>query len=104
MHRPGFRHQIAGSPAANQIALFSLIRFKYRYSTLTFQIRSPDGVVVTMPGYSAEGWGIESRWTRSPKIALENYNSLNFFFFSKILFLELGLGQRCQLRDSKLNS
>ena len=79
MHRPGFRHQIAGSPVANQIALFFLIRFKY--STLTLQIRSPDGVVVRTPGYNAEGWGIESRWTRSPKIALESYNSTNSFFF-----------------------
>ena len=102
MHRPGFRHQIAGSLAANQIALFSLIRFKY--STLTHQIRSLDGVVVRTSGYNAEGWGIESRWTRLPKIALESYNAKNSFFFSKILFLELGLGQRCQLRDSKLNS
>ena len=79
MHRPGFRHQIAAAPAANQIALFSLIRFKY--STLTHQIRSPDGVVVRAPGYNAEGRGIESRWTRSPKITLEGYNSTNFFFF-----------------------
>ena len=84
MHRPGFRHQIAGSPAANQIALFSLIRFKY--STLTKQIRSPDGVVVRMSGYNAEGWGIKSRWTRLPKIALERYPAMNYFFFSKILF------------------
>ena len=64
MHRPGFRHQIAGSPAANQIALFSLIR--YKYSTLTRLIRSPDGVVVRTSGCNAEGWGIETRWTRSP--------------------------------------
>ena len=79
MHRPGFRHQIAESPAANQIALFSLIRFKY--STLTHGIRSPDGVVVSTFDYNAEGWGIESRWTRSPKVALESYNSTNSFFF-----------------------
>ena len=80
MHRPGFRHQIAGSPAANQIALFTLIRFKY--STLTHQIPSPDGVVVRTPGYNANGWGIESYWTRSPKIVLESYISTNSFFFS----------------------
>ena len=61
MHRPGFRHQIAGSPAANQIALFSLIRFKY--STLTPCIKSPDGVEVSTSGYNAEGWGNESRLT-----------------------------------------
>ena len=97
MHRPGFRHQIAAAPAANQIAPFSLIRFKY--STLTQQFQSPDGVVDREPGYNAEGRDIESRWTCSPKIALESYNSTIFFFF-KILFLELGLGQRCQLRDS----
>ena len=102
MHRPGSGHQIAGAPAANQIALFSLIRFKY--STLTHRIQSPDGVVVSTSGYCAKGWGIESRWTRLPKIAQESYNATNSFFFSKILFLELGLGQRCQLRDSKLNS
>ena len=91
MHRPGFRHQIAGSPAANQIALFSFIRFKY--STLTHCVRSPDGVVVGTSGYNAEGWGIKTGWTRSPKIALESYETTNSFFFSKILFLELGLGQ-----------
>ena len=102
MHRPGFRHQIPAAPAANQIAPLSLIRFKY--STLTHQIPSPDGVVVTAPGYNAEGRDIESRWTRSPIIAPESYIPTKFFFFSKILFLELGLGQRCQLRDSKLNS
>ena len=102
LHRPGFGHQIVGAPAANQIALFSLIRFKY--STLTHQIRSPDGVVVSTSGCSAEGRGIESCWTRLPKIALESYNATNSFFFSKILFLELGLEQWCQLRDSKLNS
>ena len=79
MHRPDFRHQIAAAPAANQIAPFSLIRFKY--STLTYQIRSPDGVVVSMPGYNAEDRGIESRWTCSPKIALENYRPTIFFFF-----------------------
>ena len=75
----GFRHQITAAPAANQIALFSLIRFKY--STLTHQIRSPDGVVDRAPGYNADGRGIESCWTRSPKIALESYNSTKFFFF-----------------------
>ena len=37
MHRPGFRHQIAAA-ATHQIALFSLIRFKY--STLTHQIQA----------------------------------------------------------------
>ena len=82
MHRPGFRRQIAAAPAANQIAPFSLIRFKY--STLTHQIPSPNGVVVRAHGYNAKGRGIESRWTRSPKIVLESYNSTNFFFFSKI--------------------
>ena len=80
MHRPGFQHQIAAAPAANQIALFSLNHFKY--STLTDQIRSPDGVVVRTPGYNAEGWGIESHWTCSPNIALESYTSTNSFFFS----------------------
>ena len=80
MHRPGFRHQIAAAPAANQIAPFSLIPFKY--STLTHQIQSPDGVAVRAPGYNDEGRGIESRWTRSPKIALVSYNFTNFFFFS----------------------
>ena len=79
MHRPGFRHQIAAAPAANQIAPFSLIRFKY--STLTHPIPSLDGVVVKAPGYNAEGRGTEPRWTRSPIIALESYNSANFFFF-----------------------
>ena len=69
MHCPGFRHQIAAAPAANQIAPLSLIRFKY--STLTHQIPSPDGVVVRTPGYNAEGRGIESCWTRS--LALESY-------------------------------
>ena len=59
MHRPGFRHQIAAAPAANQIALFSLIRLKY--STLTRRIRSPDGVVVRAPSYNAESLDIESR-------------------------------------------
>ena len=43
VHRLGIGHQIAGAPAANQIALFSLNRFKY--STSTEQIWSPDGVV-----------------------------------------------------------
>ena len=81
MHRPGFRHQIAASPAANQIALFSLICFKY--STLTHETQSPDGVVVRMSGYNAEGWGIKSRWTRLPKIALESYNATNSFFSLK---------------------
>ena len=79
MHRPGFRHQIAAAQAANQIAPLSLIRFKY--STLTHQIPSPDGVVVRAPGYNAEGRGIESRWTRSQKIALESYKPTKFFFF-----------------------
>ena len=79
MHRPGFRHQIAAAPAANQIVLFSLICFKY--STLTHQIPSPDGVEVRTPGYNVEGWDIESRWTRSPNIALESYISTNSFFF-----------------------
>ena len=78
MHRPGFRHQIAAAPAANQIAPLSLIRFKY--STLTHQLPSPDGVVVRAPGYNAEGPGIEFRWTRSPIIALESYYSSKFFF------------------------
>ena len=78
MHRPGFRHQIAAAPAANQIAPLSLIRSKY--STLTHQIRSHDGVVVRAPGYNAGGRGIESRWTRSPKIELENYITTIFFF------------------------
>ena len=64
MHRPGFRHQIAAAPAANQIASFSLIRFKY--STLTQQIPSTDGVVVRAPGYKGKGRGIENRRTRSP--------------------------------------
>ena len=54
LHCPGFGHQITGAPAANQITLFSLIQFKY--STLTHQIRSPDGVVVSTSGYSAMGW------------------------------------------------
>ena len=60
VHRPGFRHQIAAAPAANQIVPFSLIRFKY--STLPHQLPSPDGVVVRASGYNAEGRGIESRW------------------------------------------
>ena len=84
MHRPGFRHQIAAAPAANQIAPLSLICFKY--STLTHQIPSPDGVVVRVSGYNAEGWGIESRRTRSPKITLESYNSMKFFFSLKSYF------------------
>ena len=79
MHRPGFRHQIAAAPAANQIAPLSLIRFKY--STLTHQFPSPDGIVVRVPGYDAEGRGIESRRTRLPIIALESYNFTQFFFF-----------------------
>ena len=79
MHCPGLGHQIAGAPAPNQIALFYLIQFKY--STLTHQIRSPDGVVVSTSGYSAKGWGIESRWTRLPKIALESYDATNSSFF-----------------------
>ena len=83
MHRPGFRHQIAGSPAANQIALFSFICFKY--TTLTLQFRSTDGVVVRTPGCNADGCGIESRWTRSPKIALESHETSNSFIVSLIL-------------------
>ena len=73
MHRPGFWHQIAAAPAANQIALFSLIRFKY--STLTHQLPSPDGVVVRASGYNGEGWewDIDSRWTCFLNIALESY-------------------------------
>ena len=59
MHRPGFRHQIPAAPAANQIAPLSLIRFKY--STLTYLVPSPDGVVVRASGYNAEGCSLESR-------------------------------------------
>ena len=72
MHRTGFRHQIAAAaPAANQIALFSLIHFKY--SILTHQLASPDGAVVRASGYNAEGWDIDSCWTRFINIALESY-------------------------------
>ena len=87
MHRPSFRHQIAAAPAANQIALFSLIRLKY--STLTHQIPSPDGVVLRTPGYNAEGRCIESRWTCSPKMVLESYISTSSFFFLKNLILRV---------------
>ena len=59
MHLLGFGHQIPAAPAANQIAPLSLIRFKY--STLTHKIPSPDGVVVSAPDYNAEDRGIESR-------------------------------------------
>ena len=76
------------------IAFFALIRFKC--STLTHRMRSPDGVAVSTLDYHAEGWDIDSRWTRFLRIALESYFASKSVFFSKILLLELGLGQRCQ--------
>ena len=48
-----------------------MIRFKY--STLTQQIRNPDGVVVNALGCNAEDWNIDTRWTRFLEIALESY-------------------------------
>ena len=77
----------------HQITFFALIRFKY--STLTHQIRSPDGIVVSTLGCNAEGWDIDTRWTRFLRIALESYFASKSFFFSKILLLELGFRQRC---------
>ena len=46
-----------------------------------------------MLDYNAEGWGINSRWTRLQNMALESHDAKNAFFFSKILILELGFGQ-----------
>ena len=83
-HRSGFRHQIAGAPAAyyRYIAFFSLIRFKY--ATLTHQMRSPDSVVVSTLGCHTECWDTDSRWTRLANIALETERDIslhNFIFF-----------------------
>ena len=76
------------------IAFFALIRFKY--STLTHAIRSPDGVVGSMLACNAQGWDIDSRITRSLKTALESYFASHSLCFYKILLIELGFGQRCQ--------
>ena len=54
MQQSSFGHQIASAPAAYYIAFFSLIRFKY--STLTNQKRSPDGVAVSTLGCEAKSW------------------------------------------------
>ena len=78
----------------DRIAFFALTRFKY--STLTHCMRSPDGVAVSTIDSHTEGWDIDSRRTRFLRIALESYSASKSVFFSKILLLELGLGQRCQ--------
>ena len=67
-------------------------------------MRSPDGVAVSTLDYHAEGWDIDYRWTHFLRIALESYFASKSVFFSKILLLELGLGQRWSLRESKLIS
>ena len=62
----------------HRIAFFALIRFKY--STLTHRIQSPDGVVVSTLDSNAEGWDIDSRKTHFLNIALESYFASNSFF------------------------
>ena len=68
VHRSGFQHQIASTPAADYIAFFSLIQFLY--GTLTHQMRSPGSVVVNTLTFRTKGSGINSRWTCLAIIAL----------------------------------
>ena len=70
-HRSGFRHQTAAAAAACYIAFFSLLRFKY--GTLTHEMRSPDSIVTSVDAYQTDGWGIDSRRTCLTEIALESY-------------------------------
>ena len=88
LHRPDFRHQIAGASdcffALN--CFFALIRFKY--SNLTRYIRNPDGVVVSALDCNAVGWDIDSRRTRFLNIALESYVlrfKVLFFLYNLII-------------------
>ena len=57
------------------------------------RIQGSDGVVVNTLDYNAKGRDIDSRRTHVLRIALESYFASKSFFFSKILLLELGLGQ-----------
>ena len=70
LHQSSFEHQIAAAPAACYIAFFLLLRFKY--DTLTQEMRSPGSVVASAHVCQAEGLGIDLRWTHLAEIALES--------------------------------